>query len=53
MFKSRKVILFIFCLVAIIGCAAFHLDCSMGIVSLYTAYCAGNVCQKFRGVNEC
>lgn len=53
MFKSRKIVLFIACLIAIIGCAAFKLDCSMGIVSLYTAYCAGNVAQKFRGNNEC
>lgn len=46
MFKSRKVVLFIFCLIAIIVCSIFKLDCSAGICALYTAYCAGNVTQK-------
>lgn len=43
---GRKFWAFIISLVAICVCAAFHLDVSLGIGTLFGLYCAGNVGAK-------
>jgi hypothetical protein len=46
--KSRKVILFIVTLIAVIVLAILSKD-TAAIVALYGTYCAGNVGAKFSG----
>jgi hypothetical protein len=46
--KSRKVILFIITLIAVIVLAILAKD-TAAIVALYGTYCAGNVGAKFSG----
>jgi len=46
--KSRKVILFIVTLIAVIVLAILSKD-TTAIVALYGTYCAGNVGAKFSG----
>lgn len=44
-FKSRKVILFIISMIAVILLAVFKQD-YQGVIALYVAYCTGNVATK-------
>ena len=46
--KSRKVILFLITMIAVVILSIFNKD-TAAIVALYGTYCAGNVGAKFSG----
>lgn len=52
MIKNRKWWAFIISLVAICVCAAFNLDVSIGIGTIFGIYCAGNVGAKLANKNK-
>ena len=49
---NRKLLALFICLATIVGCAAFNLDTSVGVSTLYGIYVAGNVSSKFSNNNR-
>ena len=49
---NRKLLALFICLATSVGCAAFNLDVSVGVSTLYGIYVAGNVSSKFSNNNR-